>query len=43
MCKNALMAYKIKKDDLIYFIDVVPVGILELINKQSKGYTYIKP
>lgn len=42
-CNNALMANDIKKDDLIYFIDVVPVGILELINKQSEGYNYIKP
>ena len=42
-CNNALMANDINKDDLINFIDVVPVGILELINKQSEGYAYIKP
>ena len=42
-CNNALIAYDMKKDDLINFIDVVPVGILELINKQSEGYAYIKP
>ena len=42
-CNNALMANNIKKEDLINFIDVVPVGILELINKQSEGYSYIKP
>ena len=42
-CNNALMANDIKKDDLINFIDIVPVGILELINKQSEGYSYIKP
>lgn len=42
-CNNALIAYKIKKEDLIYFIEVVPVGVLELINKQSEGYAYIKP
>jgi len=42
-CNNALMANDIKKDDLINFIDIVPVGILELINKQSEGYAYIKP
>ena len=42
-CNNALIANKIKKEDLIYFIEVVPVGVLELINKQSEGYAYIKP
>lgn len=42
-CNNALTANKIKKEDLIYFIEVVPVGVLELINKQSEGYAYIKP
>ena len=42
-CNNALMANNINKDDLINFIDVVLVGILELINKQSEGYSYIKP
>jgi len=42
-CNNALIAYDMKKDDLIHFIDIVPVGILELINKQSEGYAYIKP
>ena len=42
-CNNALIANKIKKEDLIYFIEVVQVGVLELINKQSEGYAYIKP
>ena len=42
-CNNALIDNKIKKEELIYFIEVVPVGVLELINKQSQGYAYIKP
>ena len=42
-CNNALISYDMKKDDLIHFVDIVPVGILELINKQSEGYAYIKP
>lgn len=42
-CINALMAYDIKKDDIIHFIDIVPVGVLELINRQSEGYAYLKP
>lgn len=42
-CNNALVAYNIKVDDLIQFVNVVPVGVLELIMKQSEGYAYLKP
>lgn len=42
-CNNALKSYSIEKQDLIEFINVVPVGVLELINKQKEGYSYIKP
>lgn len=42
-CNNALNAYHIKKDNLMDFIAIVPVGVLELITKQREGYAYIKP
>lgn len=42
-CNNALNSYSIRKEDLIDFIDIVPVGVLELVIKQKKGYAYIKP
>jgi intracellular sulfur oxidation DsrE/DsrF family protein len=42
-CNNALKAFDIKKEDLITFVYIVPVGVLELINKQMEGYSYIKP
>lgn len=42
-CNNALMAYDIKKHNMIHFVDIVPTGVLELIKKQSEGYAYIKP
>lgn len=42
-CNNALIANDMKKEDLFHFIEIVPVGVLELINKQSEGYAYIKP
>ncbi len=42
-CNNSLIAYDIKKDDILDFIHIVPVGVLELINKQSDGYAYLKP
>lgn len=42
-CNNALMAYNIKKDNIIRFVDTVPAGVVELVKKQSEGYVYIKP
>lgn len=41
-CNNSLTTYHIKKDDIINFVDIVPIGTLELINKQSEGYIYLK-
>lgn len=42
-CNNALKAFKIKQEDLIDFVYIVPAGVLELVNKQMEGYSYIKP
>lgn len=42
-CNNALLAYDIEKCNIVPFIKVVPVGVLELMRKQSEGYAYIKP
>ncbi|WP_300382138.1 DsrE family protein [Clostridium sp.] len=42
-CNNSLNSLNLKKEDLIEFIDIVPVGVLELIIKQQEGYSYIKP
>lgn len=42
-CNNALNSYNIKKENMVSSIEIVPVGVLELINKQKKGYAYIKP
>ena len=42
-CNNALTAYHLEPCDLLEIVDIVPVGILELIQKQGAGYAYIKP
>lgn len=42
-CNNALQAYDIEKSNIIHFVDIVPVGIYELVKKQNEGYVYIKP
>ena len=42
-CNNALNAHYIEKGNLVSFIDIVPAGVLELVEKQGEGYAYIKP
>lgn len=42
-CNNSLNGLDIKKADLFDFVMVVKAGVLELAEKQSKGYGYIKP
>ena len=43
MCRNALAKSKIEKSDLSEACEIVPAGILELINLQQQGFAYIKP
>jgi intracellular sulfur oxidation DsrE/DsrF family protein len=42
-CNNSLVGMEIDKERLLPFIKVVPVGVLEIVQKQSEGYAYIKP
>ncbi len=42
-CRNALAKNNIAKTDLFQIVEVVPAGILELIDLQAKGFAYIKP
>ena len=41
-CNNSLIQLKLSKDDLIPSAIVVPVAMLELVDKQEKGWSYIK-
>lgn len=41
-CNNSLLRFNISKDELIPSVTVVPVAILELSDKQQKGWSYIK-
>jgi intracellular sulfur oxidation DsrE/DsrF family protein len=36
------MTHNINSNNLFHFVDTVPVESLELINKQSDGYIYLK-
>ncbi len=42
-CRNAMVKNNIQKADLLEICDIVPAGILELINLQHAGFAYIKP
>lgn len=42
-CNNSLNAFNINKEELIPFVHIVPTGVLEIVNKQMEGYSYIKP
>ena len=41
-CNNSMNRYNIKKEDLIPAAIVVPVAIIELADKQEKGWSYIR-
>ena len=43
VCRNSLNGLQIQVESLPTFIKIVPVGVLELIEKQNKGAAYIKP
>ena len=42
-CRNALKANSIMASSLIPFVEVVPAGIAEIVDKQEDGYAYVKP
>jgi intracellular sulfur oxidation DsrE/DsrF family protein len=42
-CRNALANNKIATEDLFEIVQIVPAGILELIDLQAQGFAYIKP
>jgi len=42
-CNNALTKFQVAPADLVAGVEIVPAGIVELIDLQNKGYAYIKP
>ena len=42
-CSIALDKYGIAQDDLVPDFEIVPAGIVTLIELQNEGYAYIKP
>ena len=42
-CNNTMKKMNIDKDEMCNFVTVVPAGVMELIEKQNEGYSYVKP
>ena len=42
-CQNTLNTYHIKKSSVIKNVKFVTAGIVELIERQKRGWTYIRP
>lgn len=42
-CQNSLDHFEIHKGEIISGVEVVPAGILSLIELQNAGFAYIKP
>ena len=43
VCNNALRANEIGPDDLTQGVEIVPAGVVELVDLQNDGWAYIKP
>ena len=43
LCQNALNKFSIKKENLYDNCSIVPAGIVDLVELQNKGFSYIKP
>ena len=42
-CNNALRKFGFRKEELPKAVSVVPAGVVELAERQEKGFAYIKP
>jgi len=42
-CANTLRTYNIEKKELMKDVEVVSSAIVELIERQRRGWTYIRP
>jgi len=43
VCRNALKRFNVDPDSLIEGCEIVPAGVVALIELQQDGYAYIKP
>lgn len=43
VCANAMAEHGIAKEDLWPICEVVPAGLVEIVNLQRRGFAYVKP
>lgn len=41
-CENAMRAHNVQKEQLLPGVITVPMGVVEIIEKQEEGYSYIR-
>nr|WP_320131539.1 DsrE family protein [uncultured Holophaga sp.] len=42
-CRNALKALRVEEQSLPEGVEVVPAGVLELVERQREGFAYLRP
>jgi len=42
-CGETMQVTKVKKEDLVGGVRVVPGGLLEIVNRQRSGWSYVRP
>lgn len=42
-CSTAMKSYDLSEEQLEDFINTVPSGVVELVEKQAEDYAYLKP
>ena len=43
VCANAMAEHEIKKEELWPICEVVPAGLVAIVDLQNLGYSYVKP
>ncbi len=43
VCKNAMARFEINEDQVVEKCEIIPAGIVALIDLQNDGFSYIKP
>ncbi|MBU1237971.1 MAG: DsrE family protein [Gammaproteobacteria bacterium] len=42
-CENTMKAQKLGKDDMLSGVTFVPAGVVEIMDRQKQGWSYIRP
>jgi hypothetical protein len=42
-CENTMHGQKLAKDDMLSGIGYVPAGVVEIMQRQQQGWTYLRP